>query len=110
MNPREVELALRKQRLRIRADAQREDMLHRLAGIETALDSVDRAREYARWAATQAPLLSGGLLFLLLRPRRAWRLARRAWLAWLLLRKIRRSPLPAGLRDIIRRRATPGRP
>ncbi len=108
MKPHEVELALKKQRLRIRAETQRADMLNRLAGIEAALDSIDRVRDHTRWAVANAPLLSGALLFLVLRPRRLWRFARRAWVGWLLLKKARRSagPFLAALQGFWRRRTT----
>ncbi len=108
MKPHDVEFALRKQRLRIRAETQRADMMNRLAGIETVLDSVDRVREHTRWAAENVPLLSGALLFLVLRPRRVWRFARQAWVGWLLLKKARRSvgPLLATVQGVLRRRTT----
>ncbi|WP_341648360.1 hypothetical protein [Thauera humireducens] len=50
MNPRLVEIALRKQRLQLRAEAQRDDMVHRLRGIDATLDRLDAAREHLAWA------------------------------------------------------------
>jgi hypothetical protein len=95
MHPRLVDIALRKQRLQLRAEAQREDMASRLSGIEAALERLDAAREHLSWAKEKAPLLSIGLLTVLaLKPRLTLRLARRAWLGWLLLRRTRGRLLP----------------
>lgn len=95
MHPRLVDIALRKQRLQLRAESQREDMASRLSGIEAALDRLDAAREHLSWAKEKAPLLSIGLLTVLaLKPRLALRLARRAWLGWLLLQRTRGRLLP----------------
>ncbi|THF62830.1 hypothetical protein E6C76_16295 [Pseudothauera nasutitermitis] len=90
MNPRLVEFALRKQRLQIKAEYQRADMVHRLAGIESALDTVDTIREQFTWARQHAPLLSSGVLLLLFsRPRMVLRLARSGWVGWLLWSRLR---------------------
>lgn len=88
MNPRMVEFALSKQRLQIRAEAERADMMHRLAGVESTLDTIDRLREHLHWAREQAPRVSLLLVaVLLIRPRASLRLAKRAWFAWMLLRR-----------------------
>jgi hypothetical protein len=88
MNPRHLEIALKKQRLQFRAEMQRENMMRRLEGFESVLDIADTVREQFRWARENAPLLSAGLLILVLRkPRRAFRLARRAWLGWAIYRR-----------------------
>ncbi len=88
MNPRMVEIALKKQRLQIRAETERAGMMHRLAGIDAALDRVDRLREHLRWARDEVPVLSLlAVAVLLIRPRATLRLAKRGWFAWLLLRR-----------------------
>lgn len=88
MNPRMVELALKKQRLQFRAESERAGMIHRLAGIDAALDTVDHVRDQLRWARDKAPLLSLlAVALLLIRPRATLKLARRGWFAWLLLRR-----------------------
>ncbi|MBN8441958.1 MAG: hypothetical protein J0M28_09720 [Thauera sp.] len=94
MNPRILELALKKQRLQIRSEAERNEIAGHLARIDEALDTADRARERLReslqWARDKAPLLSVALLVLLVtRPRRALRLAQRGWVAWMLVRRLR---------------------
>lgn len=96
MDPRLVEIALRKQRLQLRAETQRDDMTYRLRGIDATLDRIDAAREHLAWAKEKAPLLSIGVLTVLaLKPRLTLRLARRAWVGWLLLRQARGRPLAA---------------
>lgn len=94
MNQRILELALRKQRLQIRAEAERRDMVRHLGGVDVVLDTVDRVRDQihdtVQWAREKAPLLSIALLVLLVtRPRRAIRLAQRAWVGWLIWRRVR---------------------
>ncbi|MDO9597798.1 MAG: YqjK-like family protein [Azoarcus sp.] len=93
MNPRLIEFALRKQRLQINAERQRDDMMYRLAGFESALDTVDRVRDGVDWAREHAPLLSGALILLIVsKPRLALRLAKRAWLGWMIFRRVQGSP------------------
>lgn len=94
MNQRILELALRKQRLQIRAEAERRDMVRHLGGVDAVLDTVDRVRDQIRdtvqWAREKAPILSLALLVLLItRPRRAIRLAQRVWVGWLIWRRVR---------------------
>lgn len=96
MTPRLVELALKKQRLQIRADQQRTEMCGHLRGIESALDLVDRARDQVRWAREHVPLLSSVVLIVaLVRPRATLRVARRAWLGWIVFRKLGQRFAPA---------------
>ena len=65
MNPRQVELALRKQKLQLRAEAQRADITQRLAGIDGALDRVDSLRDHLAWAKDKIPVLSVALIVVL---------------------------------------------
>ena len=96
MDPRLVDIALRKQRLQLRAESQREAMRYRLSGIDAALGRLDAAREHFVWAKEKAPLVSIGVLTILaLKPRLTLRLAKRAWVGWLLLRQARGRPLAA---------------
>ena len=115
MNPHQIDLALRKQKLQMRADAQRTDMTRRLAGIDGALDRVDSLRDNLAWAKDKIPVLSVALLVVLAAKQRlTLRLANRAWVGWLLMRQVRGGrlsallptavPLLRGLLAILRRR------
>jgi len=118
MDSRQIDLALRKQKLQMRADAQRTDLTRRLAGIDGALDRVDSLRDNLAWAKDKIPVLSVALLVVLAaKPRLTLRLAKRAWLGWLLVRQVRGGrlsallptaiPLLRGLLAILRRRLEP---
>ena len=118
MDPRQVELALRKQKLQLRAEAQRTDITRRLAGIDGALDRVDSLRDHLAWAKDKIPVLSVALLVVLAaKPRLTLRLAKRAWVGWLLVRQMRGGrlsallptaiPLLRGLLALVRRRIEP---
>ena len=115
MDSRHIELALRKQKLQLRAEAQRTDIAQRLAGIDGALDRVDSLRDNLAWAKDKIPVLSIALLVVLAaKPRLTLRLAKRAWVGWLLMRQVRGGrlsallptavPLLRGLLAILRRR------
>jgi hypothetical protein len=115
MDSRHIELALRKQKLQLRAEAQRTDVTQRLAGIDGALDRVDSLRDNLAWAKDKIPVLSIALLVVLAaKPRLTLRLAKRAWVGWLLMRQVRGGrlsallptavPLLRGLLAILRRR------
>lgn len=118
MNPRQIDLALRKQKLQMRADAQRTDLTRRLAGIDGALDRVDSLRDNLAWAKDKVPVLSVALIVVLAaKPKLTLRLAKRAWVGWLLVRQARGGrlsallptaiPLLRGLLAILRRRLEP---
>ena len=99
MDARHVELALRKQRLQLRAETQRADIGRRLAGIDGALDRVDSLRDQLAWAKDKVPVLSVALLVVLAaKPRLTLRLAKRAWVGWLVVRQMRGGKLSALLR------------
>ena len=115
MDSRHIEFALRKQKLQLRAEAQRTDIAQRLAGIDGALDRVDSLRDNLAWAKDKIPVLSIALLVVLAaKPRLTLRLAKRAWVGWLLMRQVRGGrlsallptavPLLRGLLAILRRR------
>ena len=118
MDSRQIDLALRKQKLQMRADAQRTDITRRLAGIDGALDRVDSLRDNLAWAKDKVPVLSVALLVVLAaKPKLTLRLAKRAWVGWLLVRQARGGrlsallptaiPLLRGLLAIVRRRLEP---
>lgn len=92
MNPRLLELALRRQRLQFAAEHQREVIVAGLARVESVLDVVDRARDQVRGLRDHVPLLTAlALAVVVIRPRGALRAARRAWFGWLLYRRLGRS-------------------
>ena len=118
MDPRQIDLALRKQKLQMRADAQRTDMTRRLAGIDGALDRVDSLRDNLAWAKDKVPVLSVALIVVLAaKPKLTLRLAKRAWVGWLLVRQARGGrlsallptaiPLLRALLAIVKRRLEP---
>jgi hypothetical protein len=118
MDSRDIELALRKQKLQMRAEAQRADITRRLVGIDGALDRVDSLRDNLAGAKDKVPLLSVALLVVLAaKPRFTLRLAKRAWVGWLLVRQARGGrlsallptaiPLLRGLLALIKRRLEP---
>ena len=118
MNPHQIDLALRKQKLQMQIATQRADMTRRLAGIDGALDRVDSLRDHLAWGKDKIPLLSAALIVVLLaKPKLTLRLARRAWVSWLLARQLRGGRLPAllpaaipllrGLLALIKRRLEP---
>ena len=90
-----VEFALKKQRLQLRSEQQRAQLMQGFERVESVLDIVDRAREGVHDLGRQAPLLTaGGALLVVLKPRLALRLARRAWVGWVLYRKLGRGIEP----------------
>ena len=118
MDSRQIDLALRKQKLQMRADAQRTDITRRLAGIDGALDRVDSLRDNLAWAKDKIPVLSVALLVVLAaKPKLTLRLAKRAWVGWLLVRQARGGrlsallptaiPLLRALLAIVKRRLEP---
>lgn len=83
-------LALRKQRLQLKAEQQREDMLAGLAAVDGVLDRVDRLRDGVEWLRHNAPVLSTlALLLLVARPRFTLRWIKRGLFAWQLYRRVR---------------------
>lgn len=118
MDSRQIDLALRKQKLQMQAAAQRTDLTRRLAGIDGTLDRLDSVRDNLAWAKDKIPLLSVALLVVLAaKPKLTLRLAKRAWVGWLLVRQARGGrlsallptaiPLLRGLLAIVRRRLEP---
>lgn len=95
MNPRQIELALRKQRLQFEAARQRAAFVAGLERIDSVLDVVDRVRDQARGLRNHVPLLSVlAFAIVLVRPRQALRVARRAWFGWMIYRRLGRSLEP----------------
>ena len=90
MSPRQVELALKKQRLQIRSAALRDEFAAYAAGWAPAFALADRGRAALRWLRRH-PLLPVAVLaaVLAVRPRMVLRWAQRGFVAWQALRKLR---------------------
>lgn len=96
MSPETLRLALRKQRLQMRAALQRDELVNGLQRVEAVLDVIDRSRDRLAWIRERTPVLAGAaLLVAIAKPRLAFRIARRAWLGWVVYRKfgLRLAPL-----------------
>lgn len=99
MNPAIVELALRKQRLQLRSEAQRSVLLEGLTVADGVLDRVDRLRDGACWLKTHAPAVTTFVaVLLLMRPRFTLRWLRRGFVGYQLFRRVRTrlEPILAG--------------
>jgi len=99
VNSTTLELALKKQRLQIASESLRTDFGRYAAGLAPAFSAADCAVEGARWLRGHPQLVvAAAVALLVIRPQRAWRWARRAfvgWQVWLKLRDFLEVP-PAG--------------
>lgn len=99
MNPRIVELALKKQRLQLQAATQRVLILHAIESASPAFGIAEKARAALCWAKAHPEWLVGiGVVLLVARPRAFFRWARRGFFLWQSLRRLRgaiESILPA---------------
>jgi len=90
MNPRIVELALKKQRLHLQAAAQRVRILHAIQSVSPAFGVADKARAAVGWAKANPEVLVGaGVVLLVARPRVLFRWAKRGFFLWQGLRRLR---------------------
>lgn len=90
MNPRIVELALKRQRLQLQAAAQRVRILHAIESASPAFGAADKARAAVAWAKANPELLVGAGIFLLVaRPRVMFRWAKRGFFLWEGVRRLR---------------------
>lgn len=90
MSPRQVELALKKQRLQIRSAALRDEFSAYAAAWKPAFALADRGHSALRWLRRHPLLPVAALVALLVaRPGAALRWAQRGFFAWQALRKIR---------------------
>lgn len=99
MNPKVVELALKKQRLQLKAAAQRVMILQALESASPAFTAAERIRAGLRWARSHPEWVAGiAVALIVARPRAFIRWARRGFFVWQSLRRLRgavESVLPA---------------
>lgn len=92
MNPRLLALALKKQRLQWEIAAQREQLARYGSGLAPAFGAADRVRDGARWLRRHPEAVAAGIAALVaVRPRVAWRWARRGFFAWQAWRRVREA-------------------
>ena len=90
MSPTTLELALRKQRLRIASEGLRADFGDYAAGLRPVFTGADCAVEGARWLRRNPELVvAGAVVLIVVRPKSAWRWARRAFVGWQAWQKFR---------------------
>lgn len=90
MNPKGIELALKRQRLQLQAAAQRVMILQALQSAAPVFGFAEKARAAARWAKAHPEWLVGaGVVLLVARPRAFFRWAKRGFFVWQSLRRLR---------------------
>jgi hypothetical protein len=90
MNATALELALKKQRLQIASDALRGDFSRHATGLRPLFSGADLAVDGVRWARRNPQIvIAAAVAFLVARPKRAWRWARRAFFGWQAWQKLR---------------------
>jgi hypothetical protein len=100
VNPALLELALRKQRLQIKAEQQREGVMAALEVADSVLARVHRLQDGVAWMRHNAPAVSAFILVLLLmRPRFTLRWVKRALVGWQMYHHLR-GRLDAALQRI----------
>lgn len=95
MNPKTLELALRKQRVKFASERLRNELINYLDGVSPMLHTADRLRDGARWLGKHPQVfIAVGIAFIVARPRRALGWARRAFIGWQLWRRLCGSSAP----------------
>lgn len=89
MTPRQLELALKRQRLQWQAQSQRQELGRHFQVFLPAFTAADRIRTGAHFLRAHPQWLAGAAVILaVLRPRRAWRWSKRGFVAWRLWKKL----------------------
>jgi hypothetical protein len=87
--PRDIELALKKQRLQLRSAALREQMRAQGRALEPAFLAVDRIGNVIGWLRRHPEVSVAAVVAIVVaRPRRAFRWARRGFFAWQAWRRL----------------------
>lgn len=90
MNSRQLDLALKKQRLLLQSASQRAQLGAHVAGLAPVFAVADGAVAVADWVRQRPRWLVGtALVFAALRPRQAWRWGLRGLSLWQVLRRMR---------------------
>lgn len=90
MSAAALELALKKQRLQIAGDDLRADFGRYASGLRPIFNGADTAVEGVRWLRRNPEVIVATVVALaVIRPKRAWRWARRAFVGWQAWRKLR---------------------
>lgn len=83
MNPRLLELATRHGALKARIEQQRQQLARHAEPLAGALETGDAVLKAADWLKRNPAVVGGSAALLaLLRPRRAWRWAKRGFFLW----------------------------
>ncbi|MRR52376.1 MAG: hypothetical protein EG825_15965 [Rhodocyclaceae bacterium] len=90
MSPRQLELALKKQRLQLQIVSQREALALHVAGLQPVFTAADQAQRATHWLRRNPEtLVAVAVAVLVARPKVVWRWLGRgvlAWRAWARLR------------------------
>lgn len=87
---REIDLALRKQRLQFKSAALRRDLAQDFAGVAPVFRAVEQVRAGVAWLRAHPQLIAGvAMALLVVRPKAGWRWARRGFFAWQAWRRLR---------------------
>lgn len=90
MSTRQVELALKKQRLLLECASQRYQLAEYAKGMSPVFSTADRVVEVTSWLRQHpAAVAASGLAIMVMRPRALWRLGWRGFAAWRFVRKLR---------------------
>lgn len=88
---REIQLAERRGVLKAKMEIQRQALAVHAEPVARALDKADRVADGARWLKQRPGIVAtAAAVFVILKPRRTWRLGKRAfflWQTWQTLRK-----------------------
>lgn len=88
MNARQLELALKKQRLQFRSDLLRSQWRGHARGVAPMLGVADQVRSGYAWLRRHPEVLVGtGIAVAVARPRQVWRWLKRGVIVWRLLAK-----------------------
>lgn len=92
MAAKDIELALKKQRLQLQAASQRIAIGEALQAVAPLFSAADRMRSGWQWVKAHPHWLAGaGVALLVARPRAFFRWARRGFFLWRGLHKVQRS-------------------